>query len=131
MALIDWKEISKREDLTAEFIIENKDKLDWYLLSHSKLQEEVLFKCPDKVIWRYLLFYQELSEEFLEEKLDLVEDYMDWEALSYYQNLPLDVIIEYADKLDIEWIMKHYRFTKREKEQIYKNSVKLNLTSSH
>ena len=67
----NYKEVSKNDTLSAEFLMEFKEDLDWYYLSRThKFSEEFLEEHKDDIEWYYLSHEYELSEEFIEKMKD-------------------------------------------------------------
>lgn len=114
-----WKEISKHQKLSEEFIERNKDKIHWESISSSqKLSEEFIEKYKDKVYWAYISSNQRLSEEFIERHKDRVcwqyisssqklseefiekyKDRLQWSEISFYQTLSEEFIERHKDKV--------------------------------
>ena len=65
---VDWEYISSYQTLSEDFIREFQDKVDWYFISmHQTLSEEFIIEFQDKVNWNMVLTYQKLSREFKNE----------------------------------------------------------------
>jgi len=80
----DWLSISKFQDLSEEFIEENKDLVNWHSISLcQKLSEEFIERYKKRVDWPCISTYQKLSEEFIEKYKDRVN----WFGISGYQDL--------------------------------------------
>lgn len=79
---VNWTDISKMKNMTADVIREFKDELDWDILNrNTSLSERTLEEFWDKIDWRDILTRREFSEDFLRKhKLDL-----DWKQISYFQ----------------------------------------------
>ena len=61
----NWKEISKFQTLSEEFISDNSRSVDWkYISMCQKLSEDFIENHSDLVDWYIILEYQELSDEF-------------------------------------------------------------------
>jgi len=77
----------------------------WDSLSRtSGLPEEIIEKYSDKVVWRLIFIYQNLSEPFIERHITRTELDREscWSFISSFQVLSEAFIEKYADKLD--WV---------------------------
>ena len=78
------REISKTPGLTEQFIDENAENLNWFLISmYQKLSEPFIEKYADKIDWLIVSTRQKLSEEFIEKHADKVN----WNRIFAYQKL--------------------------------------------
>lgn len=119
---MDWKEISK-QSLTASFIEENHEELDWTILSlHQKfnISEELIrahFKaCDLQAMFTNQYISQEFAQDFHKdinwdilskyplqpEQITAYEPFLNWKIVSKFSPLTLELIEKYQDKID--WI---------------------------
>jgi len=107
--IIYWKDVSKNQKLSEDFIRENQDKVNWYCISkYQKLSEEFIREFQDKVDWYNISAYQKLSEEFIRE----FQDKVDWCWISKYQKLSFeDFIRGNQDKVNWEFISAYQKLS--------------------
>ena len=65
--------------------------------------EDVIKDSPDKVDWKFISIYQDLSESFIRKFSDRV----DWYCISRYQKLSKDFIREFSDKVDWDCLIRN------------------------
>ena len=112
-----WIDISKRQNLSEEFMNEFQDKVNWRLIStYQKLSESFIRKFQDKVDWHRISEWQDLSEDLIRE----FQDKVDWYWISIYQKLSEDFINEFTDRLDLNEIKDswHYKTTDEKKQAV-------------
>ena len=92
-----WDSISMRQKLSESFIREFQDKVNWYIISEwQNLSEDLIREFQDKVDWYWISIYQKLSEDFIREFRNKVF----WGLISEYQKLSESFIREFQDKVD-------------------------------
>lgn len=85
LELVNWNEISKNKELSDEFILEYKDKLNFELLC-------------DNII---------LSEDMIRQ----LDEYVDWSIISkYYKSFTAEFYIQYKDKLNWFYVCNNNRY---------------------
>ena len=93
----DWKEISKFQNLSENFIRKYQDKVNWRNISnYQKLSEDFIRDHQDKVDWTNISHHQTLSEDFIRE----FQDKVNWAIICTYQKLSEDFIREFQDRVD-------------------------------
>jgi hypothetical protein len=95
------KEIAQRGrfelgDNPIKSIHKNAWKVDWFAVSHEKLNEAFIREFQDKINWSRIGYTQSLSEDFIRE----FQDRLDWDYISYCQILSEDFIREFQDKVN-------------------------------
>jgi hypothetical protein len=93
----DWKNISKNQKLSEDFIREFQDKVNWNMISiYQKLSEDFIREFQDKVNWYFISQNQKLSEKFIRE----FQDKISWTNIFCNQKLSEDFIREFQDKVN-------------------------------
>ena len=103
----NWKEISKFQKLSENFMRDHQDKVDWTNISHyQKLSEDFISEFQDRVDWWDISKYQKLSEDFIRNNKDKVS----WVKIKKYQKLSEGFIKEFSLVLSEFKILKvaHY-----------------------
>lgn len=100
--------VNSLKDLKKYYGEDDLDKCDIYsIIYHFKLTENFIEKhlFPR---WRILYglrwdlpYYQEMSEKFIEEHLEM----FDFKMLCLHQKLPSDFVVKYANKIDYNWLL--------------------------
>ena len=114
---MDWRWISKYQNLSESFIREFQDKVDWGRISkYQKLSESFIRECQDKVDWHWISICQNLSEDFICEFQDKVE----WYRISTYQKLSNEFIEEFKGRFNLNIIKDswHYKTTEEKKQAV-------------
>ena len=126
-----WKEISKYQKLSEDFIREFQDMVVWNCISGSqKLSESFIREFQNKVCWGWISMYQKLSESFIRdfqndacwrgisEYQKLSEDFIrefqnnvDWDCISKFQNLSESFIRDFQDRVDWYWISRYQKLS--------------------
>ena len=66
-----WRELSRHNGLTEEFIREFKNDVDWSRISkYQNLSEDFIREFKDRVDWDWIAKYQRLSKNFIREFKD-------------------------------------------------------------
>ena len=107
---VNWEKLSCSCKISAEFIREFQDKVEWFLISHYHplaSSADFVREFKDKVEWKQISRRQTLSEDFIRE----FQDKVDWEEISDYQKLSEDFIREFQDKVDWEGISYHQKLS--------------------
>jgi hypothetical protein len=98
---VDWDWITRKQELSEDFIREFQDNVDWEEISaNQKLSEDFIREFKNRVYWYHISWKQTLSEEFIREFADRV----DWNSISRYQTLSENFIKEFADRVNWWWI---------------------------
>ena len=135
-----WEDISKRKNLSEDFIREFQDEVDWSCISmYQNLSESFIREFQDNVNWWSISMYQKLSESFIrdfqnkmkwyqissrqklsESFIREFKDKVDWGWISVYQKLSENFINEFTDRLDLNEIKDswHYKTTEEKKQAV-------------
>ena len=92
---VNWTDISKMKNMTADVIREFQNELDWNMLNrNTSIDEKTLEEFWDRIDWKDILTRREFSEDFIRKhKYDL-----DWKQISYFQGqLSEDFVEEMKD----------------------------------
>jgi hypothetical protein len=125
---INWAPISLHRKLSDEFIIRHQCRLNWSYLSNSgNLSENIVRKFENRIDWR-LLVVNNYSINFLKKYQDeinwheahfedmktyeIFEEYIDWERLSYHEELTESFMRRFQDKLHWGFISSHQKLSK-------------------
>ena len=116
---INWKCISKNQNLCEDFIEKFQDKLNWLDISkYQKLSESFIERFQDNVDWRCISIFQKISEPFIEK----FQDNVDWFSIKINQNLSEGFIEKFQDRVD--WLcITSYQFLSNEFIKKYKNKL--------
>ena len=138
---VNWTDISKMKNMTADVIREFQNELDWNMLSrNNSIGEKTLEEFWNKFDWKDVLTRRYLSEDFIRKhKYDL-----DWGLISYFQGqLSEDFVEEMSnfivwdqfnphkstwENYSIEFKIKHWNDMKRyykESAQFWGEELKL------
>lgn len=114
--------------LVDEFIIDNKELLNWGLINKKfKVSDNVIINCHKYIKWPILCRYQKVSLNILkqfhkkihpytiltnkqpidDELLEIIESSLDdrlWNLLTVNYKLPFELIDKYKDKLHLEYL---------------------------
>ena len=104
-------------------IEEFRDKINWlYITHHKKLSEDFMREFQDKLYWPNVSFFQGFSEDFIRE----FKDKVDWYYISINKKLKLslDFILEFEEKLKINYIVEKNNFSMKEYNK-YKEKYKI------
>ena len=105
---VDWRMVSKKQNLSEDFIREFADKVSWSNISYrQKLSEDFIREFKDKVSWSIISYYQKLSEDFIKE----FQDKVDWDFISGHQKLSEDFIREFQDMVNWDYISKYQKLS--------------------
>lgn len=95
----DWAELSKKQELTGEFIHEFRDKLNWlYICIYQTLPERFMENHKKYILWRWISKYQKLSLKFIHNYKDL----LNWDLICTYQPLTSKFIEKHRDY--VKWL---------------------------
>lgn len=129
----DLLEMIEKGDRTAyeykfseEFILENKDKLNWKLTCYTQIiTPKIIEECEDLIEWDMIntKSYEYLLDRLVVEKHN---DKLDWNKICLNPNISLSLIQEFPDKLNWEYISLREDLTEK---FILKFSDKLNWKS--
>jgi hypothetical protein len=115
---INWADISCNYILTEDQMWDYRDYLHWlYIVYNDKLSEPLIekllnyfnFKHEDFTLFAIISNYK-LSDNFLRKYIDKFTD-SEWRSISVFQNLSLDFIRDFKDKLDWLQIYKNQELT--------------------
>lgn len=105
---VNWDWISIRQKLSEDFIREFQDMVSWYEISiHQNLSEDFIREFQDMVVWNLISMCQKLSEDFIRE----FQYKVDWWCISRYQKLSEDFIREFQDRVDWYWISRYQKLS--------------------
>lgn len=117
--LSEWEEKSRSKYLSPNFILENKDNLNFHdVCKFTKLNERIVLQLDSYMDWIALYLYQDiedLSAEFFYNH----EWYLDWDKISAIKNLPVNAIDKCPDKLDWNVVAKNTSFKEEYLEKYY------------
>ena len=114
---VNWCLISTYQKLSESFIREFQDKVDWHRISECQaLSEDLIREFQDKVDWHWISIYQKLSEDFIRE----FQNKVFWGLISEYQKLSESFIREFKNRLDFREIKDswHYKTTDEKKKAV-------------
>lgn len=105
-----WKDLSNRTDLTVDFLIENKDKLDFKVICKNiKIDRNVILgELIDYVDWTSIILYHHDSlhdEDFWNNCWRV-----NWRSVSYSQNLTEEVISICPEQLDWQVVIARHKY---------------------
>lgn len=101
---IDWDNISKKDNLSYNFIIKYKKYINWYsIINNRHYNEKIFARCIDCIPLYKLITSRKLSEEFIEKYIVTTDKY--WEEISRFQNLSESFMDKYKDKLNWDMMM--------------------------
>jgi hypothetical protein len=96
LTVANWELISRRKNLSEEFIREFQKKLNLNtLFQYNKLSEDFIREFIHKVDWYIISYYQQLSESFIREFSNKV----DWFAISETHYFSDEFIEEFKEKI--------------------------------
>jgi len=76
--------------------IDNTDEVNWKDISkNEKLSDQFIYNNGDKLYWPYLVKYQTLSRVTIKNFVDKINENKLWESLIINQKIPWDVMEEY------------------------------------
>ena len=78
----------------------------------SYLTKDMIRKYKDKLNWSHICAKQSLGPEFMEE----MEEYLDWETVSMFQEMPYRFIEKYKNKLNMKNILRYHYLVFPEEE---------------
>lgn len=134
----DWNEITRRNDLTEEFLAQFSDKpLDWNYLSYLYFNLGVDFSTYNKLElsdsfvhanidkpWNWQVLSRNASASLLERLIDHPSAKWEWTSISWNEKLSVAFIKKHADKLiitsNIESILKKAKEQQDKKNKIQK-----------
>ena len=126
---VDWSRISKYQNLSEDFIREFKDRVDWCEISnHQHLSEGIIREFADKVKWGLISIFQHLSENFIREFNDKVS--LSWGWISMHQTLSEDFIREFKNMVNWTYISK-YQHLSEDFIREFKNKVNWDAVSQY
>lgn len=81
---IDWSILSKKQELSEDFIHEYKDKLNWlYICIYQTLSESFIENHKHYILWRWISKYQKLTQNFIHK----YKEVLNWDMICTYQRL--------------------------------------------
>ena len=102
-----WKNLSSKP-LTMDFILENKEYLDFKLVcKHSILDQKFIEEnLIDYVDWTALTLYQNIDKEFIWNNAQKVN----WVSVSYSKDLTVDHLEKYKSMLDWKTVIIRHKY---------------------
>jgi hypothetical protein len=106
-----WKQISNRPDLSINFIIENKDLLDFKIVSRNiRINRYYIFnELEDYVDWTTILLYH--REVLTDEDILNNTWRFNWRSISYSQDLSEDLIELIPNQLDWQVVIARHKYS--------------------
>lgn len=96
---VDWNKISKKDNLSYNFITKYKKYIDWYsIINNIHYNEKIIAKCIDCIPLYTLITSRKLSEDFIEKYIVTTDRH--WNEISQYQILSESFMDKYKDKLN-------------------------------
>lgn len=83
-----------------EFLRRNKDRLDWSMITTKNYDEEILIEFIDYIDIYMCCTFQKLSENFIENHIDLFNNPVYWYYLFQYQKFSSEFIQRYLHRLN-------------------------------
>lgn len=105
---MNFKQMSKMENLSYEILNTHKDDLDWIIITRNQIKNntltiELIREFKDYVYWTLILKnYQNITIEFIKE----FNEYINWSDLSKNLFLTLEVFTEFKNKMYLALIDK-------------------------
>ena len=82
------EDLSNFEDLDLQYIIDNKDKLDWKILcEYQKFPDWFMLEYHDRLHWDDIWLYQTIAESFVEIVNEKYPEHIDWSVILDAQRL--------------------------------------------
>jgi hypothetical protein len=102
----DFCQKASEEFLDKHLIPNCKNNYIWYSISKRKnLSEDFMRKYKDKLNWTKILSYQQLSEEFLTENIDVItKSRWGWMQLCRHQTFSVDFVKANLNHIKYEWM---------------------------
>lgn len=103
---LSWGLISLYQVLSEDLINKYEDRINFDNLSNNKkisLSESFIEKYKDRLNWTFISAYQVLSESFIEKHIDKI----DWNGISNYQKLSKRFIEKYKDKINLSLLKQN------------------------
>lgn len=137
---IRWETFVIHQKISKNILIKFQKKINWDLYStNSYINEDIIETFDDKFNWEFLKI-KNFSDKFIKkymnkinwsnltfddlDRYSLYEQYVDWEKLSYYEELSEKFMTKHEDKLNWGFISGHQKLSK---EFIKKYEKKLNM----
>jgi hypothetical protein len=100
----DWHKISRKGVLSAEFIHEFRDKVDWvWICISQKMSMEFIYDHREYISWVNLVINHDLTEEFMRDHIEFIEGY--WLYIAQYQPLSEKFILDFIDYLPAQRLL--------------------------
>jgi hypothetical protein len=100
---IKWNLLQEYQNLTSDFIDKYEDKLDWDLISENQFMElNFLIKNIKKINWSLVAKNHKMQTIMNESFVKLFSDTNIWDNIGWIDNMEVDVILKYSDKLNKE-----------------------------
>lgn len=113
-----WSELSRRHDLTEDFIREFNNNIHWRILSGSSnlvLSDDFLMEFEDKVDWNWISSYKRLESKDLKRW----KNKLNWGFISSNQKLTDEDIYNYSYLLDWERLACKQKLSERVMEDMF------------
>ena len=100
---IKWELLQEYQNLTSDFIEKYEDKLDWDLISENQFMElNFLLKNVKKINWSLVAKNHKMQTIMNESFVKLFSETNIWDNIGWIDNIEVDVILKYSDKLNKE-----------------------------
>jgi hypothetical protein len=100
---IKWNLLQEYQNLSASFIEKYEDKLDWDLISENQFMElNFLIKNIKKINWSLVAKNNKMQTIMNESFVRLFSETNIWDNIGWIDNMEVDVILKYSDKLNKE-----------------------------
>lgn len=100
---IKWDLLQEYQNLPATFIEKYEHKLDWDLISENQFMElNFLIKNIKKINWSLVAKNNKMQRIMNESFVKLFSDTNIWDNIGWIDNMEVDVILKYSDKLNKE-----------------------------
>ena len=119
---IKWDLLQEYQNLTSSFIEKYEDKLDWDLISENQFMElNFLLKNLKKINWSLIAKNHKMQTIMNESFVKLFSETNIWNNIGWIDNMEVDVILKYSDKLNkqsYKSIIENKDITEELKEKI-------------
>ena len=100
---IKWDLLQEYQNLTSSFIEKYEDKLDWDLISENQFMElNFLLKNLKKINWSLVAKNHKMQIIMNDSFIKLFSDTNIWDNIGWIDNLDVETILKYSDKLTKE-----------------------------
>jgi hypothetical protein len=100
---IKWDLLQEYQNLTSSFIEKYEDKLDWDLISENQFMElNFLLKNLKKINWSLVAKNHKMQIIMNESFIKLFSETNIWDNIGWIDNIDVETILKYSDKLNKE-----------------------------